>query len=252
LNVFFIGNGNVAQHLATAITATEHSVIGHYARSEKSFPSLSTHYKQYNDIPSDADIYIICVSDDAIEEVCNSLPSSIKSQRIIVHTSGAKSIKSTLPNVSYPGVFYPLQTFTAGRGMAYDQIPLCINALEDDTMSNLRQLAESISNTVVQVDDHKRKQVHLSAVMINNFVNHLIARSEQLLASEDIDPSILQPLLIETIEKQADIGSDDAQTGPARRGDQETIKAHLELLHKKSDKKMYKAISKSITKNYNK
>jgi len=226
LNVFFIGNGNVAQHLATAITATEHSVIGHYARSEKSFPSLSTHYKQYNDIPSDADIYIICVSDDAIEEVCNSLPSSIKSQRIIVHTSGAKSIKSTLPNVSYPGVFYPLQTFTAGRGMAYDQIP--------------------------QVDDHKRKQVHLSAVMINNFVNHLIARSEQLLASEDIDPSILQPLLIETIEKQADIGSDDAQTGPARRGDQETIKAHLELLHKKSDKKMYKAISKSITKNYNK
>jgi len=252
LKVFFIGNGNVAQHLANAITIAGHDVIGHYARSKKDIPQLSKYYSHYDTISGQADIYLICVSDDAIKTVCEHLPSTIKEEKIVAHTSGAKSLDETLEQVARKGVFYPLQTFTAGREMDYKEIPFCIHGKNDQTIETLTELAATISKTVVLLDDEQRKQVHLSAVLINNFVNHLIDRSEQLLESNDIDPTILQPLLIETINKQADIGSHEAQTGPARRGDDKTIQAHLEMLTRKSDKKLYKAISKSITKNYKK
>ena len=120
-------------------------------------------------------------------------------------------------------------------------------------IKELNQLAKKISSSVHFINDDQRKKIHLSAVIINNFVNHLILAAEDLLVHEDIDPLILQPLLKETIRKQKVQGAFDAQTGPARRMDTKTMEDHLDLLKQhKTYKAIYTTISKSIQKKYNK
>lgn len=211
------------------------------------------YYDQLKNIPKTADIYLICVSDDAIQMIVDKLPKTIKKLKIVAHTSGSKSIEETLKLCSNGGVFYPLQTFTKRKKIIYQNIPFCINGSNKNTIKALFSLGEKLSNSVQIINDIQRKSIHLSAVMINNFVNHLIFSAQDLLEQQDIDSTILQPLLQETIKKQKSLGAYAAQTGPARRMDSKTMQTHLEML--KTNKlycEMYKSISNSIKKTYNK
>ena len=233
-------------------------ILGVYSRNEVEGQAIAkkaktTYFNQLKSIPQSADVYLICVSDDAIKLVVDALPKSIKKLKIVAHTSGSKSIAKTLFNCKNPGVFYPLQTFTKGKRMVYNNIPFCINATNKSTLNTLTNLGKKISTSVQTINDEQRKSIHLSAVMINNFVNHLIFSAQDLLDKKDIDSNILQPLLQETIKKQKALGAYNAQTGPARRLDTKTLEAHLEMLDtNKAYKAMYKVISNSIQKTYNK
>ena len=188
-----------------------------------------------------------------IREVAADLPKSIKKSKIVAHTSGSKSIEKTLMNCKKAGVFYPLQTFTKGKKMVYHNIPFCINATSKHSLNTLITLGTLVSKSVHTINDSQRKSIHLSAVMINNFVNHLIFSAQDLLAQEEINVDILQPLLLETIKKQKSLGAYNAQTGPARRLDAKTLETHLDMLKNNREyRAMYKTISKSIQKTYKK
>jgi len=256
LKVFIIGSGNVASHLSKALKANGISVSGIFSRNENDGRTIAYKidtqwYGKLKSIPKDSNIYLICVSDGAIQEIVSQLPKSIKKSKIIAHTSGSISIKESLIECKNGGVFYPLQTFTKDKRISYKSIPFCINGTNKKTIRILAELGNSISESVQTINDNQRKIIHLSAVMINNFVNHLIYVSEDLLLKENVDPEILQPLLLETIQKQINLGPFDAQTGPARRLDAQTLASHLDLLaQNKPYKAMYMAISKSIQKTY--
>ena len=257
MNIFIIGSGNIAHHLVKAFKKNNVELVGIHSRNKKEGQAIarwskSTWYEKPKNIPSNADIYLVCVSDDAIRAVIEQIPKSIRKSKIIAHTSGSKSMDETLKTCKNGGVFYPLQTFTKGNKMTYKSIPFCINGKNKKTFNSLSKLGKTISKTVHQIDDSQRKSIHLSAVIINNFVNHLIMVSEDLLKSKDIDSDILQPLLQETIEKQKMLGAFDAQTGPARRLDSKTLATHLDLLkHNDEYLEIYKSISESIQKTYN-
>jgi predicted short-subunit dehydrogenase-like oxidoreductase (DUF2520 family) len=256
LNIFIIGSGNIASHMIKAFKANGPGISGIYSRNKAVGQALAHEagirwYERLNSIPKTSDVYLICVSDDAIQSVVAQLPKSIQKSKIIAHTSGSKSMEETLSTCTNGGVFYPLQTFSKGREMDYHTIPFCINGRNKTTTTKLIELAEAISEVVQIVDDVQRKRIHLSAVFINNFVNHLIYISENLLSQNHLDPGILQPLLKETILKQQWVGAFDAQTGPARRLDSNTLAAHLEILKDyKAYKAIYTSISKSIQKTY--
>ncbi len=256
LNIFIIGSGNIAYHLTKALKKNNVGLAGVYSRNKKEGQAIarmskSAWHQKLKNIPTDADIYLVCVSDDAIQSIIESMPKSVRKSKIIAHTSGSKSMSETLNSCKNGGVFYPLQTFTKGNKMTYRSIPFCINGKNKKTINKLLKLAAAISDTVHQIDDNQRKNIHLSAVIINNFVNHLIMVSEDLLKSQDIDADILQPLLQETIKKQKMLGAFEAQTGPARRLDAKTLAAHLDLLKQNNEySEIYKSISKSIQKTY--
>ena len=256
MEVFIIGSGNVAYHLAKAMTKSDIALSGLYSRNEENGTEISKKlsipfFNNLKSIPKTSDVYLLCVSDDAIKNVANQLPGSIKKSKIVAHTSGSALMKDSLESCKNGGVFYPLQTFTKGKKMTYKTIPFCINGMNPKIIKKLSLLAGSISNSVNVIDDEQRKSIHLSAVMINNFVNHLIYLSEELLKKNEIDPDILQPLLIETIKKQKSLGAFKSQTGPARRKDSETMSAHLDLLRRNKEyRAIYMTISKSIQKTY--
>jgi len=256
LNIFIIGSGNMAYQLTSAFRKHDIAIMGIYARNNKTGRQIAQlagcqRYESLKSIPKDADLYLICVSDDAISSIVEQLPKNIKKSKTVAHTSGSKSIAETLDSCKNAGVFYPLQTFSRRRKVSFKKIPFCITGNNKKTIKKLSELASILSDNVHEIEDSKREWIHLSAVLINNFVNHLIYLSEGLLSKKDLDPAILQPLLMETIRKQKSLGAYEAQTGPARRMDSQTLAKHLDLMKReKNIKSVYTTLSRSIQKTY--
>lgn len=226
IKVLIIGKGNVAYHLHKAFTKL------------KSVDCEQISSRNLTTIPQ-ADVTIIAVADDAIASVSKHIQT-----KIVVHTSGTFAMQD-LQNSSEKGVFYPLQTFSKTKEVNFKNVPICIEATSPEVEKILIQLAKKISNNVTIITSEQRKYIHLAAVFANNFSNHLFAIASKICEDNNINFDILKPLIAETVEKIQTLPPQKAQTGPASRNDEKTIKKHLHLLHKE-DAKIYKILTKSI------
>jgi len=148
-------------------------------------------------------------------------------------------------------VFYPLQSFTKGQHVYFKNIPICIFAKKEKAQKQLGKLGRIISKEVRILTDQERAVIHVAAVVVNNFTNHLLYIGAKICAQEGLDFDILKPLIQETIEKTHRKPPYDMQTGPARRGDQQTIQRHIDYLKKYPEhQSLYTLLSKSITNTY--
>src|SRR5690606_37403117 len=117
------------------------------------------------------------------------------------------------------GVFYPLQTFSKSKEVNFKEIPICLEAANHQDLEWLKKVANVISDKVFEIDSEKRKTLHVSAVFVSNFVNHLYGIGEELCKENDIPFDILKPLIAEVADKINYLSPEQAQTGPAKRGD---------------------------------
>jgi predicted short-subunit dehydrogenase-like oxidoreductase (DUF2520 family) len=201
----------------------------------------STNY--WNVVNRNADLYILAVSDIAIEEILQELRLPDKT---IVHTAASVSKNILKEGSEHFGVFYPLQSLKKEIDHL-PEIPVIIDASDKATLDMLDVLAHSISDKVVEAGDEKRARLHLAAVVVNNFTNHLFALVEAYCKAEGLDFNLLLPLIKETTSRLNEISPSKTQTGPAIRNDQPTIEKHLELLQQYPQlQKMYELFTKSI------
>ncbi len=259
MKVSIIGSGNVGWHLGLALEAHHHPVCEVFSRQVSKAQKLSKMlYKatvktdlDFSD--SAADFFILAVSDDAMAEVCSQL--ILPQDAILAHTSGSKTLedlqKLMLMHHDLPvkcAVFYPLMTFTAGKRLDFKEIPLCIEANDDATEQQLVTIAQEMSNTVYLISSDERKTLHVAAVFACNFTNHLLALAKNITDSEDLEFSLLKPIINETFKKAlAAENPSEVQTGPAIRRDESIINRHLEYL--KDDKNLveiYEVLTESI------
>ena len=158
LSVIILGTGNVAENLFFAFQGTKHiaveQVFGRNPSSLQKFAKKVDVVSDYADI-AQADIYIIAVSDKALGNVAEKLSDK---KGLVVHTSGAEAMDAI--KSKNRGVFYPLQTFTKGRVLGFRDIPICIEARTNTGLEQLKQLAQSISRSILIVDSGKRKKIH--------------------------------------------------------------------------------------------
>lgn len=248
VKIVIIGSGNVAQHLVVAFEAIETvEIVQVYSRKVNvKVPGIDT-YRMVYDLAflKEADLYIIAVSDDAIAEVTKQLPFI---NRLVVHTSGAADI-ATIDSKNRKGVFYPLQTFTKNKAVDFNNIPICLEAENSTDYRVLETVAKSISKAVYPINSEQRKSLHVAAVFVNNFANHLFHIGEDICKKSHISFEILKPLIAETVAKINDLSPADAQTGPAKRNDQTTIQTHLNYLTDENQKNIYKILTQSILDN---
>ncbi|WP_067036813.1 Rossmann-like and DUF2520 domain-containing protein [Allomuricauda sp. CP2A] len=248
LSIVILGTGNIAKHLAGALSKAEAvtlaQVVGRNQEQLHWFSSLAPTTNDFNAIV-DADVYLIAVKDDAIVEVSEYLSDK---KGIVAHTSGATEMDS-LP-MENRGVFYPLQSFTEGRPLDFKSIPFCIEAHWEGSAKTLKLLARHLSDSVYDIDSHQRKKLHLAAMFVNNFSNYLYGVGEKICVEEGLTFDLLKPLILETAEKVQTISPKEAQTGPARRGDEKTMQAHLALLEDEKHIELYKLFSEAIKKVY--
>lgn len=248
IKVVLIGSGNVAHHLIEAFAKSKKvNVIQVFARQKESVTSLFDSNKiisTYTDL-APADLYIIAVSDDAIATVSSQIPFE---NRLVVHTSGTVSINS-LDDKNRKGIFYPLQTFTKNKAIDFSPIPICLESENETDFELLKKVAESISKNVFKINSQQRKVLHVSAVFVNNFVNHLYQIGQEICIENNVPFEILKPLILETANKVMSLSPKEAQTGPAKRNDTKTIEAHLDLLSTENQATIYKILTQSIQNN---
>lgn len=248
IKIVIIGSGNVAHHLVEAFAKSKKvEVIQIFARQKESVSPLFDSNKitsKYADL-ADADLYIIAVSDDAIATVSSQLPFE---NRLVVHTSGTVSIDS-LDSKNRKGIFYPLQTFTKNKAVDFGSIPICLESEKEADFELLKIVGESISNAVFKINSQQRKVLHVSAVFVNNFVNHLYQIGNEICIENNVPFEILKPLILETANKVMSLTPSEAQTGPAKRNDSKTIEAHLDLLSTENQATIYKILTQSIQNN---
>jgi predicted short-subunit dehydrogenase-like oxidoreductase (DUF2520 family) len=248
IRVVIIGSGNVAQHLIKAFAKSSIvEIVQAFSRNKENLENLIDSSKITTDLNAliDADLYIISVSDNAITEVSHQL--NIKN-KLVVHTSGSIAM-TDLDNKNRKGVFYPLQTFSKSKEVNFNEIPICLEAENNEDYKLLETVAKSISEKIFNINSNQRKALHVSAVFVNNFVNHLYKIGSDICNENDIPFEILQPLILETVNKVSLLSPNEAQTGPAKRNDTQTINTHLQFLTDENQKEIYKILTKSIIDN---
>ncbi|WP_298880832.1 Rossmann-like and DUF2520 domain-containing protein [uncultured Polaribacter sp.] len=226
ISVLIVGKGNVGTHLYKAFLNADNFIV------------TQVNSRKLESVPK-ADVTIIAVSDDAIAEVSSKITNSF-----VVHTSGACSIKE-LKNHTRKGVFYMLQSFSKEKPVNFLDIPFCLESENKEDYKLLEQLANSIGVKIFNINSEQRKALHVAAVFVNNFTNHLYKIGNDICNTNNVPFEVLQPLITETSEKIKELSPKKAQTGPAIRKDKKTIKNHLELLNKEQQK-IYKILTKSI------
>lgn len=249
MEIVMIGTGNVASVLGRKFKAAGHHILQVAGRNSSEASALayewntvSTNY--LSAINGTADVYIIAISDDAIASVAEQLRLP---GRVIAHTA-ASVPAGVLKNVSkHYGVFYPLQSLR--KEMAdLPEIPVFFTGSDERTDNLLANLARSISGKhAVHAGDDVRMRLHVAAVFASNFTNHLYALAEDYCNKEGLEFKELFPLIEETANRIKTISPQNAQTGPAIRHDDATIKKHLELLSGHPHlKKIYEVLTESI------
>lgn len=248
IKITLIGSGNVAQHLIKAFDKSETIEIAQvFSRKKETLASLVDFDKIVDDFQDlkEADLYIIAVTDNAIAEVSARLPFI---NQLVVHTSGTASIE-TLDDKNRKGVFYPLQTFSKNKDVDFSIIPICLEAENTFDFRVLDTIAKSISKAVFPINSEQRKALHVAAVFVNNFTNHLYQIGQEICEENQVPFEILKPLIQETADKINTLNPTEAQTGPAKRNDSTTIDAHLEYLTNENQKNIYKILTQSIQNN---
>ncbi|HLK28814.1 MAG TPA: Rossmann-like and DUF2520 domain-containing protein [Puia sp.] len=248
MKIVIIGSGNVATVLGHKISKAGHEITQIISRSEEHAANLAKqlncgYASTFDEINKDSDVYIISISDDALMEIDKHL---FLDKKLVVHTAGSVS-KDVLKNVSKNyGVLYPLQSLRK-ENIDIPEIPLLVDANTSEDLTLIFDFAKTISDEVKMMDDEGRLKLHVGAIIVSNFSNHLYALTEDYCKKENIDFRLLLPLINQTASRLSFFAPAEMQTGPAVREDYETIKKHLDILEKyPALKKLYQLFTESI------
>lgn len=249
MDIVIIGSGNVAAVLGRKFKLAGHQILQIYSRNASAASELayewdteSTNYKSL--INPNAELYLIAVNDDSITDVIKDLHLPGK---IVVHTAASVPMEILKSVSSHFGVFYPLQSLRKEMESIPDA-PIFIDASDEITKGILDKLAHSIADEkVMQAGGDIRLKLHVAAVVVSNFVNHLYLLAEDYCKKEGLDFKQLLPLIEETATRLKVNSPKDLQTGPAIRHDIESIHKHLELLKDHPQlKNLYILLTESI------
>jgi len=245
-----VGAGNVAFSLIPALQKKDIIVENVVSRDEIKAKKMASRYETGfkildNGLKLDSQMIFLTVSDDYIEDVAAKL--NVADSQILIHTSGSTDLTILKQHAKHSGVLYPLQTFTNQRLIDISRVPTCVEASDLQTLNILQDVAALLSSKFMIMSSKQRKQLHLAAVFVSNFTNHMYDIAHWLLEKEKIDFSLMYPIIEETTEKIKHMNPGEAQTGPALRGNKKIMEVHKNML--KSDHELfdlYEALSKSI------
>jgi predicted short-subunit dehydrogenase-like oxidoreductase (DUF2520 family) len=251
IKLVILGTGNVATHLFNAFFKAENVVVVQvYGRNKSALKPFSEKTQTTSSFDGlvEADVYLVCVKDDAVKEVISKIPFKDK---LIAHTSGSVPLLDFFenPDSRRDGVFYPLQTFSKETEVDFSEIPICLEASEEHGYQTLKSLANNISGKTYKISTEQRKSLHLAAVFACNFTNYMYRIGEKICEENKVPFEILHVLIMETAKKATLNSPEKTQTGPAVRGDEKTIEKHLEQLKDSDFKEIYILLTEFIRRN---
>lgn len=233
MRIIIIGRGNVATNLDYAFRKN-----GVNVEMVSSREGLAI-------IPQNADVYLYAVRDEALEAVVAQV--HVPARALHLHTSGSIPLSVFGADKPHAGIFYPFQTFSKAHIIEdFSSVPIFFEARGIDDVSAVYSLALTITSHVYEADQHDRERLHVAGVFANNFSNLMYGVANDILRDTHIPFSALLPLIDETAAKVHTLSPRDAQTGPARRGDENVMQHHLSLIPSVELREVYRLLSDLI------
>jgi predicted short-subunit dehydrogenase-like oxidoreductase (DUF2520 family) len=237
IKTVIIGSGNVAWSLAHYLPYCGCSVVQIVSRTQENAQSLAQsigadYSNNFHKIFPFADFYIYAITDECLLSVIDSIRVE---NGIHLHTSGSVGIDVFEGKKNKFGVLYPFQTFSKYRQVNFKYVPIFIEANADETLTEINHLADKISDNVLILNGMQRKMAHLAGIFGNNFVNYLLGLSYKILKNNHLPSEIILPLVRETLEKFEIMSPQQAQSGPAARGNKKIIDEHLSILYENKE-----------------
>ena len=138
--------------------------------------------------------------------------------------------KSPLSTLAHAGVgafgLQPLQS-VAHPGVSFEGVGAAVAGSTPDALAFASNLAERLGMTPFEIDDDGRAAYHAAASVASNFMVTLQAAAETIAAGAGLGPhearALLAPLVRQTVENIAELGPEEALTGPVARGDDATV-----------------------------
>ena len=230
INTFIIGNGNLGSHLSELFESKGVSYT--FLRRE----SINTLQK--------GDFAWLCVPDGAIKPLIDQLqPLGVN----LIYCSGALVLSESWRDSV--GVWYPLYSFKKGFPIDWGLVPIFIETRSNTLQHYFKQLQEQLELKYRELDSLGRRKRHLAAVFVNNFTNAILSAAEETMhdCSKKEITEALFPIALQTISRWREHEARKMQTGPAVRGDQETLEVHLkELFNLPEERDLYQSLTKYI------
>ena len=245
-NISIVGDGNIAKVLGHHISKSSLNLVSICSRNANKSKNLASLWncKQEQIENITGDLVLVCVSDDSVIEVIEK----IQKEKTIAYCSGSINLDEI--NHQNCGVLYPLQTFSGSEQDLLKKFPLLIESKNEQTKGLLFDIGKKLSEKVIYINSEERRHIHLSAVFINNFSNHMVYLGQDYAKKNNLPTNVFNDLIEETFNNLLNQSAFKAQTGPAKRGDKKTIALHHDLLPDEL-KKIYLTITSSIDKTYN-
>ena len=250
MRIVIIGSGNIAHFFVPRLQSGGHEIIQIYSRELDhaallaNAGNITSYTNQLDKIDLSADAYILAVKDGALEYLNQTL---VLKDKLVIHCAGAVSLDAISDISDNVGVICALYSINKKNLPESNNIPLIVEANTDEGLHNTMLLAKAISENVLKADASQRQMLHLNAVIVNNFTNHLLTIAQKLSEENKLPFEILQPIIEQTFIQSKYILPSESQTGPAIRKDEVTIQKHISLLNQHKEwQQIYRDISVSI------
>ena len=195
------------------------------------------------------DLIFITTPDDLIPKISEKL-SAIEarwSQKCVVHCSGAlfsDELKAVSKKGADVAAMHPVQSFNRGDGKERFQGIFVTLEGDPNATESLRPIVESMGAVAVPASQSQKRDLHIAAVMVSNYVVSLMHSAESLLNESGLEDGMemLRPLVLQTVENIFEKGTSKALTGPVARGDTETVSTHLPNLKDSHRENIYRIL----------
>lgn len=240
MKIGVIGAGRVGAVLGHVLRRSGHEIVGVTAVSDASLERAETLLPGVPIMTADeilplAQVVLVTVPDDDIAPLVSGLAALglWSGEHAVVHTSGAHGVEVLEPARAGGAItiaIHPAMTFTGTsidvahiEGLPFAVTAHGVHATIGDG------LVIDMGGEPFRVKSADRAMYHAALVHGANHMLVLVNQARRLLAAAEIDPSVIGPLLLATLDG-ALTGDDARITGPVVRGDAGTIAAHLEAL----------------------
>jgi predicted short-subunit dehydrogenase-like oxidoreductase (DUF2520 family) len=244
----------MAWFLVKRLKTAGHQCDGIWGRNSETMKALAREmnvnsYKNVGAISDgEVDICFITVPD---HEIANAVQKLSFEKTVLAHTAGSMDLDILAEHAKDTAVLWPVYSISKLSIPDHRDIPAAWEAGTAKAKRYISTMGHSITDNLFEADAQKRKWLHLSAVVANNFINHMMAICEQICAEQGLPMEAIQPIITQTFKRMNGQKASDLQTGPAMRNDREVMDSQVTLLEDHPEwQELYKAVSTSIEKMY--
>ncbi|RBP42732.1 Rossmann-like and DUF2520 domain-containing protein [Garciella nitratireducens] len=251
MNIGFIGAGKVGCSFGHYLKQQNLSIIGYYSRStaSSSYAAHLTHSSplEFAELIKKSDYIFITTPDCEISNIWNRMLEYPLAGKRIFHMSGCLSSNIFCGWKEKQVLCYSIHPLFSFADKNSSHLEDVVFSIEGNYIEKIKNFLEKSHLQYFIIEEKNKPLYHASAVFVSNYMVTLAKIAEDLLKKCGLNQfqcvNAIYPLMKSTLENIKEKQIVNSLTGPIIRGDEETVKRHIENLNQY---KKYRDIYRSL------